>query len=80
MVLAVAPDGCRVVEVVSRVHADSPRQPATQVELALLLEKGDLDAVDLGGVLCDDRDEGVRRDVEVAGAPVAGQGRVEHVA
>ena len=48
-------DQLGVVEVVAGVEADALRQPAADGDLALRVEQRDLDAVDLGGMLGDDR-------------------------
>ena len=57
--LLVAGDQLGVVEVVARIHAHALRQPAAHDDLFVLVEQGDLDAVDLGGVRIDDADGGV---------------------
>ena len=79
MVLAVALDQLGVVEVVTGVEPDTGRQPSAQLDLVGGRQQRHLDPVDLGGVIMDELDEGVRGRVHVAAAPVAGQLRVEHL-
>ena len=76
----VAQNEALVIEVVPGVHAHTAREPAAQRDLALRIEQGDLDPVDLGAVLADDRETGVHRRVDIARAPIAGELRIEHVA
>ncbi len=73
-------DQLRVVEVVAGVHLDRLVEAAAHVDLALLVEQRDLDAVGLGGIAVDDGDRRIHRLVEILGAPIARQRRVEHVA
>src|ERR1044072_5752679 len=70
----------RSVEIVARVEAHTARETATQRDFALRVEQGDLDPVDLGAVLADDREAGIRGLVEIASAPVPRELRIEHVA
>ena len=77
---AVAGDQLGVVEVVARVHAHARRQAPAHGDFLVLVEQRDLDAVYLAGVGGDDAQRGVHGCVEVGGAPVAFQRRVEHVA
>src|SRR5207237_10915080 len=68
-----------VVEGVAGVHPHAGGQRPAQRDLALLVEQGDLDAVDPVGVLADQGEHGAGGAVEVGGAPVTGQCGVEHV-
>ena len=78
--LFVAGDQFGIVEVVAGIHLDVLVEPAAHVDLALLVEQRDLDAIDLGGVGVDDADRDVHRGIEARGAPVIRQRRIEHVA
>ena len=78
--LVVAGDQFGVVEIVAGIHLHVLVEPAAHVDLALLVEQRDLDAVDLGGVGVDDADRDIHRRVEVWRAPVIRQRRIEHVA
>ncbi len=73
-------DQLRVVEVVAGVHADALGQPLAQRDLLVRVQQRDLDAIDLGHVGLDDPDDRVERGLEVRGAPVSGELRVEHLA
>ncbi|CAM5238203.1 hypothetical protein SGLAM104S_09362 [Streptomyces glaucescens] len=66
--LVVAGDQLGVVEVVAGVAAHALREAAAQVDLALRVQQGHLDAVDLVGVGGDDLQEGVGGRVEIGGA------------
>ena len=76
----VAGDQFGIVEIVAGIHLDGLVEPAAHVDLALLVEQRDFDAVDLGGVGVDDADRDIHRLVEVRRAPVIRQRRIEHVA
>ena len=80
MVLAVALDQLGVVEVVAGVEPDTGREPTTQLDLVGGRQQRHLDPVDLGGVIMNELDEGVRGRVHIGGAPVARELRVEHLA
>src|ERR687895_440012 len=75
----IAPDQVRVIEVVARVHPDVLREAAAYVDLAVRVEEGDFDAVDLISVVVDNGEAYFRGVVEVVVAPVTTQGRVEHL-
>src|SRR5215212_3587060 len=75
----VAPDQLGVSKVVARVHPDTCREAAAYLDLAAGLEERDFDTVDLLGVVADDREAYFRGRVEVTVAPVAAEGRVEHL-
>ena len=74
----VAGDQLGVVEVVARVELHAVGQPPAQRDLALVVEQGDLHAVDLRGVVGDHREHRLARRVEVGVAPVSGERGVEH--
>ena len=76
----VAGDQFGVVEIVAGIHLHFFVEPAAHVDLALLVEQRDLDAVDLRRVGVDDADRDIHRRAEVLGAPVIRQRRIEHVA
>ena len=78
--LLVAGDQFGIVEVVAGIHLHALVEAAAHVDLALLVEQRDLDAVDLGRIGVDDGNRRVHRLVEIGGAPVARQRRIEHVA
>ncbi len=75
---AVAVDQFRVVEVVAGVEADAFGQGRTQGHLVAGVQQGNLDAVHLVRVVADQGQERLRGRGDVVGAPVAGQGGIEH--
>ena len=78
--MLVAGDQFGIIEIVAGIHLHALVEPAAHVDLALLVEQRDLDAVDLGGVGVDDADRDIHRLVEIGRAPVIRQRRIEHVA
>ncbi len=78
--LRVAGDQFGIVEVIAGIHLHARIEAATHVDLALLVEQRHLDAINLGGVGIDDADRRIHRDIEIAGAPIILQRRIEHVA
>ncbi len=80
MVRAVSLDQRGVVEVVAGIEPHAVGQPGAEGFLVRLVEKRDLDSVDLGRMLADQPQHQVRGRVDVARAPVARQRGVEHVA
>src|SRR5881398_2052246 len=77
-----AMDACLAIICEHRAKIDGIKISLLDVEreAALHVEQRDLDPVDLGAVLADDREAGVHGLVDIARAPVAGELRVEHVA
>src|SRR5205085_2486333 len=71
--LRVAGDQLGIVEIVAGIHLDVLVQPPAHVDLALLVEQRDFDAIDLGHVGIDDGHGRVHRLLEICRAPVARQ-------
>ena len=67
--LVVAGDQLGVIEIVAGIHLDAVGQPAAHVDLALLVEQRDLDAIDLRRVGVDDGDRGIHRLAEIGRCP-----------
>jgi len=76
----IARDQLGVVEIVARIHAHARCQAPPHRNFLACIEERDLDAVDLLGVIVDDRNRAVHRAQVVAVAPVAFQRGVEHLA
>ena len=76
----VAGDQFRVVEVVASVHLHAFRKAPAHDDLLLLVQEGDLDAVDLRRVSADHGERRLERVLEAIAAPVARKLRIEHVA
>ncbi|CAG9205117.1 hypothetical protein BCAR13_1560013 [Paraburkholderia caribensis] len=73
-------DQLGIVEIVAGVHPHALGQPTTHRDFLILVEQRDLDPVDLAGVRRDDAERSIHCVVEICGAPIACQCRVEHIA
>ena len=79
--MLVAGDELGIVEVVAGIHAHALGEAPAHGDLLLLRQQRDLDAVDLVGMVGDDRRGRSRIAAHVIGrAPIAGQRRIEHFA
>ena len=78
--LVVAGDQFGIIEIVAGIHLHAGIEPTAHVDLALLVEQRNLYAIHLGGVGVDDGDRRIHRVVEILGAPISRQRRIEHVA
>ena len=63
--LRVAGDQFGVIEIVAGIHLDVLVEPAAHVDLALLVEQRDLDAVDLAALALMIADRDIHRVVEI---------------
>ena len=80
MSLRVAFDQLGEVEVIAGVHAHGLGQAPAHGDLLVLIQEGNLDAIDFGAVLCQHSKAGVHRHMVIAITPVAFERRIEHLA
>src|SRR5438270_841307 len=78
--LRIAFDQLGEVEVVAGIHAHAFRQAPAHGDLLVLIQQGNLDAIDLGAVLRQHRQTRIHRRVVIFRAPVALQRGIEHLA